>query len=660
MIDGSSVEAGTAERLTFEYTVVLRALSSARFLPEEGWEFHFESVPGLGLGAVRVRAFTRWAAAGENSVPRELIVEVRGHAGSLDEAARKFQVIASPIAAMIGFTANVRVGLLEVHLAYESSVGATERQFLEVFIPDERGAVTDGRIVRRDLLEAACLAFFALEKENGQVGRALRQYELALRQWHLGGEWLALSHLYMGVEALTEAVLRKARADGRFATSGELARSLGVNIDGPDRRDKQNEFRGRLREQMIFGGDTDTYQTAKDASDGLEHGFMELDEVARHAVKCADKTFHHVRRTIIELLRLPDDVAEELIAIKPKDVQSRRKVIRGRLTGAAEDPAAEGELYPRLEWTSSVASVTRDGSRFQFRDTDKVTVRTHADVTFQLDQLLVYGRLEDGHVPVQVDNSDALMGPTPEPKSVRLLAAVMPLVNAATANAAETRQTRPRVLAFNLFAQGVASFEAVQLLISDKRSVEALPVLRNLVFIASRFEEMISEDGPGIGIVLRMALDMPEEIGATAETSAMYREQILSSAASAGVTVPGELPAPDASAIHVSLRGEMQLARGVVDGTYAATLPHLKHQDADHSAFYTQVEPGPFTELIASACVIAQLELLKSAARLLSWPIDQQEIHGLLVEARELNEASVIFESQPGEPEVPNLRGLQA
>jgi len=44
---------------------------------------------------------------------------------------------------------------------------------------------------------------------------------------------------------------------------------------------------------------------------------------------------------------------------------------------------------------------------------------------------------------------------------------------------------------------------------------------------------MTGEDGPGIGIMLRMALDMPEELGATAETSAVYREQILSGAASA-------------------------------------------------------------------------------------------------------------------------------
>jgi hypothetical protein len=219
---------------------------------------------------------------GGDSVPRELTIEIRGHAGSLEEAAAKFPVIASPIAAMVGFTANVKVGSLEVHLAYECTAGVTERRFLEVFL-------------------------------------------LALREWQLGGEWLALSHLYIAVEALTEAVLRKARADRGFTTTEELARSLGFNIHGPASSEEQKKSRGRVREQMIFHGDTDTYHTAKKASDGLEHGFMELDEIARHAVKCADKTFHHVRHTIIELLQLPGDVAMELMAITPVTVMRCRR-----------------------------------------------------------------------------------------------------------------------------------------------------------------------------------------------------------------------------------------------------------------------------------------------------------------------------------------------
>ena len=631
--------AETAEAIPGQYIVVLRALSSARFLPEEGWEHNLESVPGLGLGAVRVRVFTRWVAISAGSLPRELVVEVSGHAGSLEEAVAKFHVIASPFATMIGFITNVRIGLLEVNLAYECTAGRAERPFLEAFVPDEHGAVTEGRIIRRALLEAACPAFLGLETDNARVSRALRQYELALRQWYLGGEWLALSHLYMAVEALTEAVLRKALAD-RGVTDKELATSLGVVIDDSSRPRWPQILRQQVREQMIFSGDSDTYKTAKSASDGLEHGFLELDEIARHAQRCAHKTFQHVRRTIIDLLRLPPAVADELMAIKPKDVQSRRKVVRGRLIGVAEDPAAEGEQYPRIEWHSNVASVTREGSTFQFKDNDKITPRIHPDMTFELDGLLLYSRLEDGQVSVEAADLSDSIGPTPEPRSASMLAAVIPLVNTATASIAATRQALPRMLALNLFAQGCAFFESAQLLINERRPVEALPALRSLVIIASRFEQMADEDGPGIGIILRMALDMPAEIGATAEAGAKYREQVLDAAAAAGITIPDELPAPDASVIHISLTHEMRLAKGVINGTFAAIWPHLRREDADHAGFNTQVEPGPFTEMIASACVIAQLELLRNGSSLYGWAIDQQKIGMLLDQARELNEES--------------------
>jgi hypothetical protein len=44
--------------------------------------------------------------------------------------------------------------------------------------------------------------------------------------------------------------------------------------------------------------------------------------------------------------------------------------------------------------------------------------------------------------------------------------------------------------------------------------------------------------------------------------------------------------------------------------------------------------------LVASACVIAQLELLKLAAKLFGWTIDEQKVGEMLEEARGLNEAS--------------------
>jgi len=44
--------------------------------------------------------------------------------------------------------------------------------------------------------------------------------------------------------------------------------------------------------------------------------------------------------------------------------------------------------------------------------------------------------------------------------------------------------------------------------------------------------------------------------------------------------------------------------------------------------------------MIASACIIAQLELLKNAGNLFGWTLDAQKINDLLKEARELNEVS--------------------
>ncbi len=410
--------------------------------------------------------------------------------------------------------------------------------------------------------------------------------------------------------------------------------------DDPDRPRWHQILGERVREQMIFDADNDTYQTAKKASDGLEHGFMGLDEVAAHAVKCADKTFHHVRRTIVELLDLPAAAADELMAIKPKDVQSRRKIARGRLIGAAEDPAAEGQLYPLLEWSSSIGSVVREGSTFQISANDKITVRTHPDVSFQLDRLEIYGRLEDGQAPVQMSEQDTLIEPTPEPKSTRMLAAVMPMVDAATASGADIGQIFPRTLAFYLFGQGVAFFQSAHTLINSQQPVETLSALRGLAIIASRFEQITEDSGPGIGAVVRMALDSPGELGADPALAAMYREELLKGATSAGITIPDELPEPETSAIYGSLAFEMRLAQSTVNGTYAAVGLHVKQSDAEHADFRTRLEPGPFTEMVASASVIAQLDLLKRGAKLLGWAVDEQKIDDLLEAARGLNQAS--------------------
>jgi hypothetical protein len=91
---------------------------------------------------------------------------------------------------------------------------------------------------------------------------------------------------------------------------------------------------------------------------------LEFNKITEKAVKCTDKTFRYVRQAILSLLGLPDDVVTELLDIPPRDVQSDRKVIRGRLMGGRRRPADEKYLYPMLEWNSSITSVVREGEKF--------------------------------------------------------------------------------------------------------------------------------------------------------------------------------------------------------------------------------------------------------------------------------------------------------
>jgi len=606
-------------------------------LPEEGWEHHF-SVPSLALGTLRTRAFTRWVTQGSHSIPRELVVEVKGHAGSLDEAVATFSTIARPIASMIAFAANVRVGPVEAHLAFDSDPGRTERPFLEVFLPDERGVVAEGRIIRRHLLEVACPAAMSMPVDGPRVDRALRQYELALREWYVGGEWLALSHLWIAVENLTEAVLRRTKLE-LSKTDEQLARMLDVVTDDPDRPRWPQIMREQVREQIIFDGDHDAYTTAKKASDGLEHGFLELDAVARRAIASADTTFTCVRRTIIDLLDLPHEIGAELMEIKPKDVQSARKIIRGRLLGAAEDPAAGDELYPRLEWTSFIDSVAREGAAFQMKAKEQITVRTNPAIQFSFDRIGIIGRLAEGEKPKELSEDELNVTRMPGAGSSELMSAVMPLVDAAAATGAERPYDGARVMAFNLFGQGVAFFQSAQILIAGSQPAEALSSLRGLTLIAARFEQMGDPEGAGLGIVLRMALDSAGEIGADAEHSEQAQRAVHQIADQVGIIIPDALPDPENTAIYRSLSTEMHLAKSTSEGNYGTVGLHIQ-VDTEQPGFHTKRQPDSFTDMITTACVMAQLGLLKRAASLFNWSIDVARVDELIAKATAINDAA--------------------
>ena len=128
------------------YVVVLRASSAAKFHPEQP-ALRAQAVP-TPVGPVNKAFHTRYADEEFHvTVPRELWVDVRGPAPSLDEAMEAFWNAAQIPVAVIALTTNAAIEDLDLHLAYDNTPGRSEREFFQNFLLDERGIPRQGRRV---------------------------------------------------------------------------------------------------------------------------------------------------------------------------------------------------------------------------------------------------------------------------------------------------------------------------------------------------------------------------------------------------------------------------------------------------------------------------------------------------------------------------------
>jgi hypothetical protein len=198
-----------------------------------------------------------------------------------------------------------------------------------------------------------------------------------------------------------------------------------------------------------------------------------------------------------------------------------------------------------------------------------------------------------------------------------------------------------------MFGQAVAFFKSVRVLVDARQPVEALPALRGLVILAARFEQMTDPAGPGLGIAVRGVLDALEAVGADAGLTETRRREILAAARSQGLAVPDVLTPPETSATYASLRVEMQLAVGAATGAYETTVLHVQKRDAGHAGFQVALEPGPLTDMVSTAAVIAMLILLKRAASLFNWTLEVSQVDELLGEARAVNESAAHLDLFP-------------
>jgi hypothetical protein len=605
-------------------------------------------------GQVQVRVSTRWDDVGlDYPVPRELWMAVRVQAGDLDAAVRSAMGAASALAVIISFCVNAVVEPPVLHVAFNSAVGLSRREFMEAFVPDERGHPRPGRWVEPQDIFAFGQAVLG-SAEVPRLARALAQYQTALRYWNSGSRVLVLAHLYIASEALTKAVLR-VHQTRLGITEREHARLLGVDVTQNNWKMIAGAF---ARREYIFEGDKAIYDAARKASDDFEHGLADLGVVRQAADNVARDLFDLIRSAILSILPTLDPSARDAIMSRgPVDVSPFYKQVTGYIVSdEPSDPlnlGMPGELFPALRWQSQIRACRLEDDQVVFEPLETFTVQFAPGLRFEVRDLAIYGGLnpspkeDTGSRPVGWSQGASELTQLPDSRQAMvsakrdLLASVMPLVDAAAATGSESSQPLTHVVAFNLFGLGVSYFQSAQTLIASRQPVEALLSLRGLVTIAARFEQMTEDHGDGLGLAVRLVLDsLKEQAGQPGDKSDPLRVALIQAAADAGLIIPDRPRSATTSSIWRRLSAEMEIARYCVDVSYAITGPHMKLTDAGGVGFDTHVSPGPLTDLIASACVIAQLELLQRAAQIFGWTTDSSAINELLVEARKVNEES--------------------
>lgn len=334
------------------FTSVLRARSAVRLNEGEGFELSID----IGGGPRLVRFFSYYEQLESvGSVPRYLSLEVEGPAESLDDALTAFIYTAGPVTNVLSTATNAAVGDLALELCYDITPGQTEHDFFQQFLDEESGLPVNSRRPDVDaflqLLEA-----ISASPSRDRLFRASNQYQMALQHYFPGHEILALAHLWMSVEALTKVALDHAVRDA--GSREDLLKSWEIEL---------NQLDGEVRRRQIFRGDTDTYKDARKASDGLEHGFLDVGILRRYSTSRLEVSAGYVREAIIKYSGVSEDARTALLDprfSRPMAIAQASRYLRAKVVGETGKLAASDMRHPHFVSDLRLKSVERlaDGS----------------------------------------------------------------------------------------------------------------------------------------------------------------------------------------------------------------------------------------------------------------------------------------------------------
>jgi hypothetical protein len=365
-------EASVDETKLSDFQVVLCSTSGARV--REGQQIEWVNLRSPTGDSGRLVSYTRYEDLGKAvPAPRELIIDVTCRAHSLDEAVHFSFSAAAGFVNLLAFTANVTVGRPRPYLAFDISPGIERRAFRQYYMAPEFGIPNPGRWVDIEQF-GTVTASVAVSPHTERASRAVVQYAEALRNWNQYSLVMVLAHLYIACEALTPSIELLHR-DRLGLNEKEHAELLGVDTTAQNWKFILNAW---SRRKYLFDGNEDLYKAAREASDGFEHGFKDFPTIGAAATEIVRELFSIVRKGILDVLQIDASEAETLHKVFPIDVSAQEQSAEAMMVGAVADPnrlAAEGEPYPRLEWTPTIDDMWIDNDRLQMNVTQKMGLR---------------------------------------------------------------------------------------------------------------------------------------------------------------------------------------------------------------------------------------------------------------------------------------------
>ncbi|MBS9718546.1 hypothetical protein ACFFUT_04795 [Pseudohalocynthiibacter aestuariivivens] len=337
------------------FRVTARSKASSIFRSDDKLEVHSE----LDGRLVRYMFITRYVKNFTVPHPGDMMVFAQGDAPNCMEAAQSFLMHGQVLIAIIACVANAHASILEPEISFEVEPESDRGEYFQRFMRADKPALTS-RFINVEAASKAITAVHASDEQD-RIIRATAQYAQALRNWRHGFELIALSHLFMGVEAIQKACLRhKLKKDGK--TSEELAADWGW-VEGGGNMTIQQYLDAAAKGELVFQSDRDTYNAAKDVSDRYEHGLENMGTLIPRARDNLVLTAKYLREAIFSVLDLDQDTLEKIMGEpynKPRGPLGQELYLSGELTGVSENYPPDGFDWPSLFWKNGIKDITFD------------------------------------------------------------------------------------------------------------------------------------------------------------------------------------------------------------------------------------------------------------------------------------------------------------